>query len=50
MGERVIDEHPFDGGSPAFQGTERITLNVSTVASHPGMVLAGCSYRINFPD
>ncbi len=50
MGERVIDEHPFDGGSPAFQGTERITLNVSTVSSHPGAVLAGCSYRITFPE
>lgn len=47
LGERSIVETPFDGGSPAFQGMSRISLNVSTVTSHPGKVLAGCSYRID---
>lgn len=50
MGERVIVEAPFDGGSPAFQGTSRIALNISTVTSHPGKVLAGCSYRIDIKE
>lgn len=50
MGERMIVEGPFDGGSVAFQGTSRISLNVSTVTSHPGKVLAGCSYQIDIKD
>ena len=50
LGERSIVEAPFDGGSPAFQGTSRISLNVSTVTTHPGKVLAGCSYRIDIKD
>lgn len=50
LGEKVVSEKPFDGGSPQFQGTERITLNVSTVSNLPGKVLAGCSYRITMKD
>lgn len=50
MAERKIVEAPFDGGSEMFQGTARISLNVSTVSSHPGKVLAGCSYRIDIKD
>lgn len=50
MGERIVTDSPFDGGSPAFQGRLRISLNVSTVSSHPGAVLAGCSYRLIFND
>lgn len=50
MGERTIIDAPFDGGSPAFQGRSRISLGVSTVTTHPGKVLAGCSYRIDIKD
>lgn len=50
MGERTISDAPFDGGSPAFQGNSRISLGVSTVTTHPGKVLAGCSYRIDIQD
>jgi len=50
LGERTVVEAPFDGGSSIFQGTSKISLNVSTVTSHPGMVLAGCSYRIDIED
>ena len=50
MGERIVTDSPFDGGSPAFQGRIQISLNVSTVSSHPGAVLAGCSYRLLFND
>ncbi len=50
MGQRMIVEAPFDGGSLIFQGTTRISLNISTVTSHPGKVLAGCSYVIDIKD
>lgn len=50
MGERVVTEAAFDGGSEAFQGTMRISLNVSTVTTHPGKVLAGCSYAIDMKE
>lgn len=50
MGERTIIDAPFDGGSSAFQGRSRISLGVSTVTTHPGKVLAGCSYRIDIKD
>lgn len=50
MGERMVTEAAFDGGSEAFQGTTRISLNVSTVTTHPGKVLAGCSYRIDMKE
>lgn len=44
LGERVIAETTEKVGDSTF-GT-RITLNVSTVTTHPGKVLAGCSYRL----
>ena len=50
LGERTVIEAPFDAGSSIFQGKSTISLNVSTVTSHPGMVLAGCSYRIDIKD
>jgi hypothetical protein len=28
----------------------KISLNVSTVESHPGKTLAGCSYRVDMLD
>lgn len=44
LGERVVAEATEKVGESTF-GT-RITLNVSTVTSHPGKILAGCSYRL----
>jgi len=46
LGERVIAEktEKLTGGSTF---STRITLNVSTVTSHPGKTLAGCSYRLD---
>jgi hypothetical protein len=44
LGERVVAESTEKVGESSF-GT-RITLNVSTVTTHPGKVLAGCSYRL----
>jgi hypothetical protein len=44
LGDRLIAETTEKVGDTTF-GT-RITLNVSTVTSHPGQILAGCSYRL----
>lgn len=44
LGERVIVEESEKIDDTTI-GT-RISLNVSTVSSHPGKTLAGCSYRI----
>jgi hypothetical protein len=47
MGEKVMaqSEKRFEDTEIIFR--TRITLNVSTVTSHPGKTLAGCSYRID---
>lgn len=44
MGEKVIAEATDDTNEMMTIKT-RISLNVSTVESHPGKVLAGCSYN-----
>lgn len=44
MGERVIAEKTESADGLTTQ--TRITLNVSTVTTHPGKTLAGCSYKI----
>lgn len=44
MGERVIAEKTETADGLSTQ--TRITLNVSTVTTHPGKTLAGCSYKI----
>lgn len=44
MGERVIAEKTETADGLTTQ--TRITLNVSTVTTHPGKTLAGCSYKI----
>ena len=44
MGEKVISETNEKVGDTRFG--MRVTLNVSTVSSHPGKTLAGCSYRL----
>jgi hypothetical protein len=43
LGEREISA-TSDKGETGFTYKTRITLNVSTVTSHPGKTLAGCSY------
>jgi hypothetical protein len=44
LGDRVIAQTTEKVGDSTF--STQITLNVSTVTTHPGKVLAGCSYRI----
>ncbi|MCO5161525.1 MAG: hypothetical protein M9939_10340 [Mesorhizobium sp.] len=44
LGERVVSEVvETDGGAEV---ATRVSLNVATVESHPGQVLAGCSYSV----
>lgn len=44
LGEKVVLEAKEEDLGMVFE--TRITLNVSTVDSHPGKTLAGCSYRV----
>lgn len=46
LGETVIFEAVEEDGDAGMTFDTRIALNVSTVDTHPGVVLAGCSYRI----
>jgi hypothetical protein len=50
MGEKLVreDEESLAGGDVVLKS--RITLNVSTVSSHPGVVLAGCGYQMDVAD
>ena len=48
LGEKVVAESIEDSGGVSL--ATRITLNVSTVDSHPGKTLAGCSYAIDVGD
>lgn len=44
LGEKVVLEESEQSGESTF--VTRVSLNVSTVESHPGRTLAGCSYSI----
>jgi hypothetical protein len=44
LGEKVVVEKSEEDGGITLK--TRIALNVSTVDSHPGKTLAGCSYQI----
>jgi hypothetical protein len=46
LGEKLVreDEETLPGGDTTL--TSRVTLNVSTITSHPGKVLAGCGYQV----
>lgn len=44
LGEKVLLQRTEEAGGVATETT--VSLNVSTVDSHPGVTLAGCSYRI----
>lgn len=45
LGEKVVSEKTETSEGVTF--ATRISLNVSTVETHPGKVLAGCSYKID---
>jgi hypothetical protein len=45
LGEKIILESSQETDGMTF--STRIALNVSTVDSHPGKVLAGCSYALD---
>lgn len=45
LGEKMVVESSEEADGTTF--STRIALNVSTVDSHPGKVLAGCSYALN---
>ena len=45
LGEKVVVESSEEAGGVTF--ATRIALNVSTVESHPGKTLAGCSYTLD---
>ena len=47
LGEKVVTQSEKRFGDSEIIFRTRITLNVSTVTSHPGKTLAGCSYRID---
>ncbi|MGX7875820.1 hypothetical protein ACVDG5_026625 [Mesorhizobium sp. ORM6] len=48
LGEKVVAESTGDTGGMSL--ATRITLNVSTVDTHPGKTLAGCSYALDVGD
>jgi hypothetical protein len=48
LGEKVIVESSENSEGTRFD--TRITLNVSTVDTHPGLTLAGCSYVLSTAD
>jgi len=45
LGEKVVTESTENSGGISL--STRITLNVSTVDTHPGKTLAGCSYVVD---
>ncbi|RWK93490.1 MAG: hypothetical protein EOR45_26830 [Mesorhizobium sp.] len=45
LGEKIVVESSEEADGMTF--STRIGLNVSTVDSHPGKVLAGCSYALD---
>jgi hypothetical protein len=50
LAEKVVSEEVIDEPDLNLKGTKRITLNVSTISTHPDRVFVGCSYRINLDD
>jgi hypothetical protein len=45
---RLISKESKEDKAIGMVVTKTISLNVSTVSSHPGKTLVGCSYRIDF--
>jgi hypothetical protein len=50
LGERVISSKVEEDSDLGSRFTTVVALNVSTVDTHPGKVLAGCSYRVDMED
>lgn len=50
LGEKLISETVEDDSSLKMRFRTRIALNVSTVDTHPGIVLAGCTYAVTTED
>jgi hypothetical protein len=50
MGQRVVSETAKDDAELGMRFTSKIAQSVSTVTSHPGKTLYGCSYRIDMED
>lgn len=48
LGEKVVLEEESE--SDGFKLRTRVSINVSTVDTHPGKTLAGCSYVIDIVD
>ena len=45
LGEKMIAEKHEEEGGTLFHS--RITLNVSSVTTHPGVTFVGCSYALD---
>ncbi len=50
MGQRVVSEKVEEDAELGMRFTSKIAQSVSTVSSHPGKTLVGCSYRIETED
>lgn len=50
LGEKVISETSEDDADLKMRFRTKIALNISTVDTHPGIVLAGCTYAVTTED
>ncbi len=50
MGQRVVTEKTEDDAELSVRFTTTISQSVSTVSSHPGKTLYGCSYNMDMED
>ncbi len=48
LAERVVSAERIDDDEIDLHGVKRITMNVSTVSTHPDRVFVGCGYRFQF--
>jgi hypothetical protein len=48
LAERVVSADRIDDDEIDLHGVKRITINVSTVSTHPDRVFVGCGYRFQF--
>lgn len=50
LGERVIAESSEEDAELGMRFSSRISLNVSSVDTHPGVALIGCAYTIDMTE
>lgn len=50
LGEKLVSETVEDDVGLDMRFRTRIALNISTVDTHPGVVLAGCTYTVSTED